>query len=263
MKKWCIFLVSIIFMCLICNNSVSFASSDFSISEIPKTKEIAIPYDFKIHINYECRGHLYFLEADANQNGNVVILSHQEHREAEKDGVFKNKFIDIYNPYGEFVCEIAFTTEMDPVLRIEENNVYLIFYNNMLTFDIDTEEFHYYIIPGDEIWQNSNNEIKQNAEFSCGEWNYKCNRNFLLDFVELTRYNNESTEIIYKTKGDTQPFFYSMMYALPAPIIYIFIKKHLKKVRSNQGKRYVIDGFYELDDKGKIKLSGFKRKRRK
>ena len=47
------------------------------------------------------------------------------------------------------------------------------------------------------------------------------------------------------------------------PIIYIFIKKYLKKVRSNQGKRYVIDGFYELDDKGKIKLSGFKRKRRK
>ena len=250
-------------MCLICNNSVSFASSDFYMSEIPITKEIEISSDFKIHINYECVGHMYFLEADANLNGNVVILAHQEHIKPESNGVFVNKFVDIYNPDGEFICEIAFTSDMSPVLRIEGNNVYLVFYNNMLTFDIDTKEFHYYVIPGNEIWQNSHYEIKQNDKFSCGEWNYKCKRNFSLDCVELTRYNNKSTEIIYKTEGDSKVFFNSMLFALPSLIILIFIRKYRKNLRKKKGSQYVVDGFYELDDKGKIKLNGFKRKRRK
>ncbi len=229
-----VFLLGVIVFCFLHNSCISLA---LSVAEIPKYKAYEIPEEFKIKISQECSGHTNFLQADANENGDFALLCYKENNDKENNDVFKKKYVDVYNSDGEFCFEFIFITSMQPAMRMDGNVVYLIFYSNILTFDIATKEINYYDIPGDELWEYTNCEIMQTEEFVVGDWNYKCKRNFLLDFVKLIRFNDNETELLIEMSGAQINDFYGVFFGIAALLI-IFIKRKLKikskKTKANQ-----------------------------
>ncbi len=239
--KRVLFLMFIVLFGVFCNNCISFA---LSVTEIPKVRIKDFPENLELQISQECSGHTYFLQADANENGDFVVLSHKEKYDKENNDVFSKKYIDVYNSEGDFCYEIIFTTEMNPALRIDENTIYLIFYNNLLTIDIVTKTIYYYDIPGDKLWEYTNSEIMQSEEFSVGEWNYECKRNLKMGYMKLIRSNDTRNDVLIEMAGPQIRDFYGLFFGAAAIIILIIMKivKSKFNISSKQHKK-TGDGF--------------------
>lgn len=222
--KRTLLLISVIIFCITNNCCMSFA---FSVSEIPKIKINEFPENINLYVNQNCSGHTYFLQADANENGDFVVLSHKEKYDKKNNDIFDKKYVDIYNSEGEFCFELVFTTKMNPVLRMDGDILCLIFNNNLLTFDIETEELNYYDIPGNELWEYTNSEISQEEEFTVGAWKYKCVRNMKIGFVKLIRSNDEQSDVLIEMSGVQLKDFYGVFFGIVA-IIIIIAKKTIK-----------------------------------
>lgn len=216
-----VFVISLVILSIFSNSCLSFA---LSVTEIPKVRIKEFPENLDLHISQECSGHAYFLQADANENGDFVVLSHKEKYDKENNDVFSKKYIDVYNSEGDFCYEIIFTTERTPALRMDGNTVYLVFYNNLLTFDIETKDIKYYEIPGDKLWEYTNSEIKQKEEFAVGGWNYECKRNINVGFVKLIRSNDTESDVLIEMEGPQIRDFYGLFYGVAAIFILIIIK---------------------------------------
>lgn len=216
-----VFVISLVILSIFSNICMS---SALSVTEIPKVKIDEFPENLELCISQECSGHTYFMQADANENGDFVVLSHKEKYDKENNDVFSKKYIDVYNSEGDFCYEIIFTTERTPALRMDGNTVYLIFYNNLLTFDIETKDIKYYEISGDKLWEYTNSEIKQKEEFVVGGWNYECKRNIEIGFVKLIRSNDTQNDVLIEMAGPQIRDFYGLFYGVAAIFILIIIK---------------------------------------
>ena len=225
--------VSVIMFIFLYTGCISFA---LSVADIPKHKTNVFPEDLDLQINKECSGHSYFLQADANEKGDFIVLSHKEKYDKDNNDVFKKKYVDIYGADGKFCFELVFTTTMDPALRLDKNTLYLVFYNNIVTCDIETQEINYYYIQGNKIWESTNSEIRQQEEFTVGEWTYECKRNIQLDYVKLIRSNNNQTDVLLEMPGSQSKAFYGIFFALGAVLILIGKKivKNKRKIRKEQ-----------------------------
>lgn len=227
------FVLSLCISTIFFNSSVSFA---LSVTEIPKVRINEFPKNLELHINQECSGHTYFLQADANENGDYVVLSHKESYDKENNDVFKKKYVDVYNSDGEFLYEVIFTTEMEAALRIDGNTVYLIFYNYLLTFDIVTQAINYYEISGDKLWEYTNKEIIQSEEFTVGGWDYECKRNLKIGYMKLIRSNNTESDVLIEMEGSQIRDFYGLFYGVSAIFVLIIIKIVKSKHKSPNKK---------------------------
>lgn len=234
-----LFVISLVVLNIFYNTSMSFA---LSVAEIPRVKIKEFPGNLDLHINQECSGHTYFLQADANKNGDYVVLSHKENYDKENNDVFKKKYVDVYNSDGEFRCEVVFTTEKEPALRIDGNTVYLIFYNNLLTFDIVTQAINYYDIPGDKLWESTNREIIQTEKFNVGGWHYECKRNLKMGYMQLIRSNDTQSDVLIEMAGPQISDFYGLFYGVSAIFVLIIIKivknKHKNPKNEQDRKRF-------------------------
>ena len=217
-----LFLICVVVFIFFYFSCISFA---VSVSDIPRHKINELPIDLDLQINQECSGHSYFLQADANEKGHFVLFSHKDTLDKINNDIFKRKYIDVYNSDCEFCFELVFVTTMEPALRLVGNTVYLIFYDNMITVDIETKEINYYSIPGSELWEYTNSEIIQDEEFTVGAWTYECKRDMQFAFTKLIRSNNAYTDVLIEMPGSQNKAYYGVFFAIGAGIVLFIIKK--------------------------------------
>lgn len=262
-------LLTIIALCLICCNIYTCFATDTDYPVL--INEIKIDDDLDIivsEIHTERKG---IQQADANENGEFVTFSCCSTVLQDKNKATSNlqKYVDVYDNNGKFRFELRYKSPELPALKLSGNTVYIIFSETALVLDTVTQEVKYYKI--DSYQLNSKNRYKNTNngnKFERGEWTYRL-KGFQLDgYRQLVRSTASESQVLvdipaqFNYKSLIVILFFLLEFMI---MIYLIVNKVIRKKNKRKvyGKRYSVDGFYALDEKGRIKLSGFKRHKKR
>ena len=172
---------------------------------VPIIEEVVLPHNLNFTVNDRCSGHTYFMQAAANATGQFLVYSRHINPDDYSDVDFKKVFIDIYSFDGVFLQELSLTTSSDLAVAFEGNTVMIYFYSSVLSYDLTTQECHYYITPeGMAINQGLYKQLRS-EKFTAGRWSYRCKKSFG-DFVELVRSDGDNEQVLVEMPGRTSFF---------------------------------------------------------
>lgn len=242
----------------------SFVMNSYAIetTKISISKDIGISEELNFSIRKQCTGHSVFYDADANENGDYIILAAFEHISAqnEKEPNLHTYYIDIYNSNNEFLCELTFVKRFGADIAFNDRDVYIFFVDDVLIYNIDSGEasYHNVTIPG--TWKKYDRQDIQS--FTVGKWEYNCIEDGA-GYRELSRTDGTEKEILVSLdedpflKFDFKKSIPNIILGLLSDVLLIIVVVKLTKKRcrykNNKGKTvYKVDGFYTIDDKGRI-----------
>ncbi len=245
------FVLSFIFMF----SCVTIYSSALELDSLWLVDELDINTDFSVIISDTYTKNKCIEQADANENGDFATFTRYDVyiQDDNRENVFLKKFVDIFNSNGEFMCELIFITKLDPTLRMSGNNVYIIFYDTALVFDIVSREIKYYSINPYSVVREPEGTIKQGTEFTVGKWQYKLSKHQSLGYRQLTRSADGETQLLIDLPLQFD-YGYLLTIFCVGLSIFVVVRKRKKKIskKKEAGRNWTIDGFYTIDDKGKI-----------
>ncbi len=244
---------ALVFICTFsCTDIYSSASE---IDGLRLVDELDINTDFSVTISNTYTENKCIEQADANENGDFATLTRYDvyAQDDNRENVFLKKFVDIFNSNGEFMCELIFITKSDPILRMSGNNVYIIFNDTALVFDVVSREIKYYSINPYSVAREPEGTIKQGTEFTVGKWQYKLSKHQSLGYRQLTRSADGETHILIDLPLQFD-YGYLLTIFCVGLSIFMMIRKRKKKIskKKEAGKSFTIDGFHTIDDKGRI-----------
>ena len=168
-------------------------ASSLEVSELPR--------ELNLTVSDSCSGHVFFIQAAANEAGYFAIMSLHQNPNELSDADFKKVYIDIYKPDGTFLRELSFTTTQAVTLALEENAVELYFYRSVLTCDLTTQELHYFAVPEDIVIDGGIPRPSISRKFTAGEWKYTCKQGYL-GYVQLFRTNGIQKQLLIEMPGN-------------------------------------------------------------
>lgn len=182
----------------------------FQNDEIAEQKEINIPENLFLATSDVCDGHENFEQADVNSKGAFVILTSSHFfDEDSRQNIFRI-YVDIYNSNGQLVKELSFK-KCTCAVRISDDAVYIIFLKNVLTYDIDSGEMHFYDTRSLDLWGDDGNNILQTRKFTCGDSTYKMTKNLFSEgkYNKLIKYTSGTKEVVAESLTDYNDFIKS------------------------------------------------------
>ena len=192
-------------------------------------EEIELPRELNYTVSNSCSGHLFFMQAAANEVGYFAIMSLHQNPDDLSDVDFQKFYIDIYQPDGTFLQELSFTTTQAVTLTLEENVVKLYFYSSAMEYDLVTQELHYYAVPEDVIVNGGIPKPSSGRKFIAGEWKYTCKKGYL-GYVQLSRTDGTQKQILIEMPGNRHIFREVILPgSLSAGLILILFMNYQKK----------------------------------
>lgn len=196
---------------------------------VSSLEAIELPWELNFTVSDSCSGHVFFMQAAANDVGYFAIMSLHQNLDDLSDVDFKKVYIDIYQPDGTFLQELSFTTTQAVTLALEENAVELYFYRSVLVYDLITQELHHYAVPEDVIVNGGIPKPSSGREFTAGEWKYTCKKGYL-GYVQLSRTDGTQKQILIEMPGNRHIFWEVILPgSLGAGLILILFMNYQKK----------------------------------
>lgn len=202
-------------LCIITVFLNSYSVLAFQNDEITKQKEINIPENLFLSTSDICDGHENFEQADVNSKGEFVIMTSSHfYDKGSRQNIFRI-YVDIYNSSGQLVKELSFK-KCTCAVRIADDAVYVIFLKNVLTYDIDSGEMHFYDTRSMDLWVDDGKNILQTRKFICGDSTYKMTKNLFSEgkYNKLIKYTSGTKEVVAESLTDYNDFIRSCVYAV-------------------------------------------------
>lgn len=159
-----------------------------------------LPADFHVVDSDQCSGHENFLQVSAREDGAFAILTCNTNWNETPELVFKRYYVDIYDPSGNFIQELAFTCGFDTAIEYTEKELIIYFYYNVLTYDLEAKTFQYYALSDGDFSSGRLFSSLRASTFECGDWKYQCKKAFF-GYTALTRTNGSQKQILVSYTG--------------------------------------------------------------
>lgn len=176
----------------------AFAQDDHTVAPL---EAIELPPDLNFSASSTCSGHVFFMQAAANESGYFAIYSLHVDPDDLSSVDFQKVYIDIYQPDGVLLQELSFTTSQALTIKLEENCVNIIFDGSVLVYDFTTQELYHFAIPAGAVENGDTYKQLRSRNFTVGEWEYTCKKGFL-GYDKLSRDNGEQEQVLIEMTGN-------------------------------------------------------------
>ncbi len=234
----------IIFPVVLC--FVSWYASATEIENFRIIEELDVREVFLIEISNTYTENKSIVQAAANENGDFATFTYYQGyaQDKNRENSSKEKYLDIYDNNGNFVCELRFITALDPSLRMSGNDVYLIFYDKALVFNIVSREINYYKVDALLLYQETKS-IELGNEFEAGKWKYELKKHQALGYRQLVRSSDTETQVLIDI-----PFQINLgpIYSFFGIAVFIVTQIAINRWKRNKKqKNFSIEGFYRVE----------------
>ena len=196
--------------------------------------EIDVPDSFEVVFSEHCSGHQNFKQVSPREDGSFAIYAHNTNFDETPELVFKRQYIDVFDPEGNFLYEMSFTSSQHSAIKYTSDSIIVYFYRNILLCDLDTRELTYFAIPEEEMFSSQHFIDLLADEVYSGKWLYKC-KTTLDCYTKLTRSDGNYTETLLSYPGTRINLFRLGLPPIILAVTVFFIWKKRKKRSPSAG----------------------------